>query len=222
MTRAEHSTGPEATEDWLTLDATSTLLGVSPATVRRWADAGRLPARRTAGGHRRFDPQAVHQLALARRVPADPDGAPLARIAVPPAGQPTWHTHLSHSPVAAQMRGLGQRLLGLLIQYLAWQGDDRRFLADGRAVGAGYGLAASAAGVSLGETVEAFLYFRSSFWRMALQIPPVAQATDVPEVLRIAERIEHFMDAVLLGTIDGYAQAGPAGVPAPGATGPEA
>jgi molybdopterin-binding protein len=31
------------------------LLGVSPDTVRRWADAGRLSTRRTAGGHRRVD-----------------------------------------------------------------------------------------------------------------------------------------------------------------------
>jgi molybdopterin-binding protein len=31
------------------------LLGVSTDTVRRWADAGRLPTVRTAGGHRRVD-----------------------------------------------------------------------------------------------------------------------------------------------------------------------
>ena len=30
------------------------LLGVSPATVRRWADSGRLVSRRTEGGERRF------------------------------------------------------------------------------------------------------------------------------------------------------------------------
>ena len=30
------------------------LLGVSPATVRRWADSGRLVSRRTQGGERRF------------------------------------------------------------------------------------------------------------------------------------------------------------------------
>ncbi|MFN8018707.1 MAG: helix-turn-helix domain-containing protein [Acidimicrobiales bacterium] len=30
------------------------LFGVSPKTVGRWADAGRLPVERTSGGHRRF------------------------------------------------------------------------------------------------------------------------------------------------------------------------
>lgn len=192
---------------WLTLHATSTLLGVSPATVRRWADAGRISTRRTPGGHRRFDPQAVQMLAQAQRPPGAAESGSLAPMGPPLPGQQPWHTHLRHSPAAEQMRGLGQRLLGLLIQYLAWRGDDNRFLADGRTVGVSYGAAAYAAGISLRETVEAFLYFRSSFWRMAVQIPPVAQAMDAPEIVRIAERIEHFMDGVLLSTITGYEQA---------------
>lgn len=38
-------------------------LSVSPATVRRWADAGLLPAERTAGGHRRFSVAVAERLA---------------------------------------------------------------------------------------------------------------------------------------------------------------
>ncbi|MGH2751337.1 MAG: TOBE domain-containing protein [Actinomycetota bacterium] len=39
------------------------LLGVSVDTVRRWADSGRLPSRRTEGGHRVVDGAALAQLA---------------------------------------------------------------------------------------------------------------------------------------------------------------
>jgi molybdopterin-binding protein len=39
------------------------LLGVSVDTVRRWADAGRLPARRTTGGHRVVDGTQLARLA---------------------------------------------------------------------------------------------------------------------------------------------------------------
>ena len=39
------------------------LLGVSPDTVRRWADAGRLLTVRTAGGHRRVEGTALAGLA---------------------------------------------------------------------------------------------------------------------------------------------------------------
>jgi molybdopterin-binding protein len=39
------------------------LLGVSPDTVRRWIDAGRLEARRTRGGQRRVDGASLARLA---------------------------------------------------------------------------------------------------------------------------------------------------------------
>jgi len=192
---------------WLTLQEASARLGVSTSTVRRWADSGRIPARRTSGGHRRFDPQAVHTFARDAALSPPAPVPALWQAQHSPANAPAWYTHLGHSPATDQMRELGQRLLGLLIQYLAWPGEDTRFLADGRAVGARYGAITQTTGVTLSETVQAFLHFRTTFWRMALQIPPVTQATDAQEIIRIAERIEHFMDEVLLGTICGYEQA---------------
>ena len=39
------------------------LLGVSPDTVRRWTDAGRLPTLRTRGGHRRINGAALADFA---------------------------------------------------------------------------------------------------------------------------------------------------------------
>lgn len=39
----------------LTASEAAAVLGVSVATVRGWADQGRLPSHRTLGGHRRFD-----------------------------------------------------------------------------------------------------------------------------------------------------------------------
>jgi excisionase family DNA binding protein len=194
---------------WLTLHEVSAQLGVAPSTVRRWADAGRIPARRTEGGHRRFDPAAVRTL-RATLVPAEPhhhSGPPsIGQLAVSTKrlGQQPWHTHFAAASVGDEMRGLGQRLLGLLIQYLVWQGDNSRFLHDGRQMGARYGQIARDAGISMRDTVQAFLYFRGTFWRTALQMPAVTQASDVAEVMRIAERIDHFMNEVLLSTISAY------------------
>lgn len=48
----------------LTSRETARLLGVSEASVKRWADGGLLPMEKTAGGHRRFRPEDV---ALFRR-----------------------------------------------------------------------------------------------------------------------------------------------------------
>lgn len=38
------------------------LLGVSPKTVTRWANAGLLPSLRTLGGHRRFRESEIQDL----------------------------------------------------------------------------------------------------------------------------------------------------------------
>lgn len=41
-------------------------LGVDPLTVTRWARAGKLPSRRTPGGHRRYRAADVRALAVRR------------------------------------------------------------------------------------------------------------------------------------------------------------
>jgi excisionase family DNA binding protein len=47
---------------WLRAAEAAARLHVSPKTVARWAKDGRLPYRRTLGGHRRYDPQQIDQL----------------------------------------------------------------------------------------------------------------------------------------------------------------
>jgi molybdopterin-binding protein len=51
------------------------LLGVSPDTVRRWADSGRLPVTRTAGGRRLIDGAALAKFAIT--VSASPELGPV-------------------------------------------------------------------------------------------------------------------------------------------------
>ncbi len=188
---------------WLTLHEASDLLGVAPSTVRRWADAGRIPIRRTEGGHRRFEAAAVQALRPAAE-PTRHEGGSVLTLPQQRPAQHAWHAHFMDAAVGEQMRELGQRLLGLLIQYLVWQGDNSRFLDDGRQVGASYGQVARDGGIAMRDTLQAFLYFRQTFWRTALQMPAVTEASDVAEVMRIAERIDRFMNEVLLSTISAY------------------
>jgi excisionase family DNA binding protein len=39
------------------------ILQVSPKTIARWAQQGRLPCQRTLGGHRRYPEPAIRELA---------------------------------------------------------------------------------------------------------------------------------------------------------------
>ena len=59
-TAVQHDT---ALDDWLTLQDASRMLGVATSTLRRWGDAGRVPMKRTLGGHRRFARDVIASLA---------------------------------------------------------------------------------------------------------------------------------------------------------------
>jgi excisionase family DNA binding protein len=197
-----------ALEDWFSLHDASALLGVAASTLRRWGDAGRVPMKRTLGGHRRFPRQAIIRLAETLGY----EGALVP--SQPPAhgwgfdehemNRQEWHIRLAARPGAERMRGLGQRLLGLLIQYINRREDDRRFLAEARTVGANYGREARTATVSMHDTVEAFLFFRSAFSQLAMPLPGIAQPIDLDEAAALNVRLNRFMDAILLGVIAGY------------------
>jgi excisionase family DNA binding protein len=195
-----------ALDDWLTLQDASEMLGVATSTLRRWGDAGRVPMKRTLGGHRRFARDEIARLAGGQvshteLIPAAPhpwgiDAQEMARQ--------EWHARLAARPGADRMRGLGQRLLGLLIQYINRREDDSRFLKEARAVGSSYGGEAHQAQASMHDTVEAFLFFRSSFSELAMPLPGIAQPTDLAEAAALQARLNRFMDAILLGVIAGY------------------
>jgi len=59
---------------WLSVSSAARALGVSPSTLRLWASEGRIPHLRTAGGHRRFDPEVLRDW-LAQQ-PARPSRSP--------------------------------------------------------------------------------------------------------------------------------------------------
>jgi excisionase family DNA binding protein len=199
-------------DDWLSLQDASALLGVAASTLRRWGDAGRVPMKRTLGGHRRFARDVIVQLAsqqspqysaLPAAHPAPPEPHPWG-IDRRELARQEWHARLAARPGADRMRGLGQRLLGLLIQYINRREDDLRFLNEARVVGANYGREARGAQASMHDTVEAFLFFRSAFSELAMPLPGIAQPTDLAEAVALQSRLNRFMDAILLGLIAGY------------------
>lgn len=196
-------------DEWLSLTEASELLGVAASTLRRWGDAGKVPMKRTLGGHRRFSRAGllkVMEEAQPHVSPSTPAPLSLLRFDAHAMVRADWHSRLMTHSNADRMRGLGQRLLGLLIQYINRQEEDERFLNEARAIGSGYGRETRAAGVSMHDTVQAFLFFRNSFARLAMPVPDIAQPNDLDQAVALHARIDRFMDAVLLGAITGYEQ----------------
>lgn len=63
---------PRSDPAWLSISAAARALGVSTSTLRAWAADGDIPHVRTAGGHRRFNPDALADWLAERPEPGLP------------------------------------------------------------------------------------------------------------------------------------------------------
>jgi excisionase family DNA binding protein len=98
----------------LTVSAAARVLGVSTSSLRAWAAAGRVPHRRTSGGHRRFDPAELERW-LAERGGNPPAPPPRPHDLVP--------TRIE--PLPEMGRALRQRVPAV-VESIERQLDDRR------------------------------------------------------------------------------------------------
>jgi excisionase family DNA binding protein len=163
--------------EWLALGSASRLLGVDPDTLRRWADAGRVEAFTTPGGHRRFSRAALDDVRRARRSESmDPvAGRSLARLGVTPerlsevyrrsygtravADSATNPRALVRPPDREPYRQGGRRLVGVLLAYLDAPDGPTRNAAEAAATELTADLARRIAGggISLTEGVGLFV-----------------------------------------------------------------
>jgi excisionase family DNA binding protein len=160
-------------DPWLALGAAARLVGVGPDTLRRWADAGKVQSYQTPGGHRRFLRSSLEEMINAPRrtrygVERLPDSQRMMAGELHRRMQRTgyasqpWQARLS-AEQRDDFRRWGQRTFGLVIEYVAASKRSERqlLLEEAEKMGGLYGAEASRAGLSLAETVEAFLFFRS-------------------------------------------------------------
>lgn len=203
--------------DWVGLSEASRVLGVSPATLRRWSDAGRLRVFTTPGGHRRFSRAALQRLLPAdrsRRPSIAGGGLTPSRIArtyrragrdVAP--ELSWVLSLT-AEQRALFRERGQILAASLLQYLdATQPENGEHHLEAATVAAAeYGTIASELGLSLSQTVEGFLRFRAPFHH-ELAVAARRRGFDTAETTDLLVTTERAMDQLLVATMTGHSQA---------------
>ena len=204
--------------EWISLSDASRILGVAPATVRRWSDAGRLRVFTTPGGHRRFSRSSLERLLPADRSRRPSVGAAgltpsrLARVyrragrdALP---QLPWVLALTDEQRVV-FRERGHLLAASLLQYLdASQPESAsHHLAGSTRSAEEYGSVAAELGLSLSQTVEAFLRFRAPFHH-ELAVAARRRGFDTPETTDLLETAERAMDRLLVATMTGHEAAG--------------
>jgi excisionase family DNA binding protein len=200
--------------DWIGLSEASRVLGVSPATLRRWSDAGRLRVFTTPGGHRRFS-----RSGLERLLPADRSRRPsigltglsrsrlartyrrASREAVPDL---PWVLTLTDEQ-RLLFRERGHVLAASLLQHLDASVPEaaRHHLESASSSAEEYGVVAAGLGLSLSQTVEGFLRFRAPFHR-ELVLAARRRGFDASEMTNLLESAEQAMDRLLVATMNGH------------------
>ena len=206
-----------ADPDWVGLSEASRVLGVSHATLRRWSDAGRLRVFTTPGGHRRFSRAALEHL-----LPADRSHRPslggagftpsriartYRRASRDAAPELPWVLTLSDEQ-RILFRERGQVLAASLLQHVdATQPEAAaHHLKEASVTAAEYGRVAATLGLSLSQTVEAFLRFRTPFHH-ELAVAARRRGFDAAETTDLLETAERAMDSLLVATMSGHSLA---------------
>lgn len=193
------------------------LLGVSSATLRRWADAGRIATYTTPGGHRRFERAALLSLLPQRSHPSDEVGSRPADRRLGPGRAPRgprvarpegW---LATVPDAARepLRGHGLRITNALLTYLeAPQGEREVAMDVARQAATAYGWIAGSIGASMREAIETFQGFRIPFVR---EVAAAAgrQALDAAQTSALLVTATEAMDHLLEASMHGHEVARP-------------
>jgi excisionase family DNA binding protein len=199
--------------EWLSLAEASTLLGIHPTTLRRWANEGSVPCFRTPGGHRRFRAadlaawmEGKQQAALIPQSEAlvqSAVGFTRQQMALQHVSGESWYATFQDEDERQQMRDTGRRLFGLAIQFMSRTRDQEPVLQEGRRIGEFYGQQSARHGVSLVDMVRALFFFRESLLRAARPGQASPGQYDAEDV-RIHRQLRLFLDEVMYACLDRY------------------
>ncbi|HEX8940635.1 MAG TPA: helix-turn-helix domain-containing protein [Candidatus Limnocylindrales bacterium] len=199
--------------EWITMREACGLLGVAPATLRRWADTGEVRTFTTPGGHRRFSRATLLQMLPAERV-ARPSlehlgetperMARVLRRGVDRAdGEAAWVSTLPDEAREA-LREPGRRIAMALLAYLdAAPAEREAALRAGEEAARSYGTMARGAGATARQTIETFLGHRRPFVR-ELASTARRRALDAADTTELLESASEAVDRLLLATVEGF------------------
>jgi excisionase family DNA binding protein len=196
--------------DWLSLSEAAELLGVHPSTVRSWADGGKLPVRRTRGGHRRFRRADVELWSQSQRLRSTESADLIIQNAVGRtrlqigAGQleaEAWFQKLDEE-ARDQYRRSGRALLQGMNGYLATKGATAEKQA--RATGIQYASIGRRCGLSRLEATQALLFFRGMLTESLISVYESAAIQSPHAWGDMLRKINTFTDQVLLALLEEY------------------
>jgi len=197
--------------EWVGLRRAAEILGVHPATVRNWADSGKLPYRRTAGKHRRFNVKD-----LADQVDAQTDIQPIElqviiqnalgqtrmqvgseRLVTAP-----WYEAMSEE-AKGRLREQGRDVLEAIRSYVAAGAPDAN-LAAAITLGKDYAAWLIADGLTLPQAMRGFYFFSDFVLNSILTWSELSPPKSSSEWSTLLRQVNTFMNAIQLSIVEYY------------------
>ncbi len=165
----------------------------------------------TPGGHRRFAEDDIERFAADRKIVRKPvavekmwaeKALTRTRQDVAAREQPKWMQRIG-SDLREKHRILGQRLLGLTLQYISSPDDADDLLVEAQQIGFEYGEISQTADMTVTEALQATLFFRDRLVETALQLPESVRIKPENNV-RLMRRINKLLNTVQLAIATVY------------------
>src|SRR5680860_276052 len=201
-------------EEWLTVQDACALIGVSPATLRRWSAAGDVQAFTTPGGHRRFArsmilgllPSARRERPTLEHLGETPEHmmGVYRRHLAQACGGLGWLAGLGEDELEP-LRDHGRRIAMSLLVFMDASTPDERRTAIHKAEGSAseYGRIAARESGQIRETVEAFLRFRMLFLAELAQVAR-RRGLDTTESTNLLVTATQAIDQLLVALMSGH------------------
>lgn len=192
------------------------VLGVSEATLRQWSDEGKIKVFVTPGGHRRYahaelkkilDTHKVHagikDLASEMAETSEAHGEIARRFL----GETAWY-HTLTPEAQGCLAGLGREMLRLVIRYLVQRSRREETMAQARHIGRDFGETLAGLGLSLTDSVEAFIRHREPLLAAISHMVKKREAVN-GRVIEAIPLVAQVMDEALVSLVAAYQQRSP-------------
>ena len=189
------------------------MLGVSEPTLRQWTDEGKIRAFITPGGHRRYNKAELRSFTgKQQRVHGIKDL--VTRIEdTPPLHRELAHTHFAATSWynkldAESQRHLaesGRQLLHLVTRYITEPLKHEEVEELARGIGSDFGEQVAKLGLSLTESLEAFMLHRNPVINAATDLMKRREALN-ERAVEALPLVTHIMDETLIALVAAYQQ----------------
>ena len=189
------------------------MLGVSEPTLRQWTDEGKIRAFITPGGHRRYNKAELRSFTgKQQRVHGIKDL--VTRIEdTPPLHRELAHTHFAATSWYGKLdtesqRHLaesGRQLLHLVTRYITEPLKQKEVEELARGIGSDFGEQVAKLGLSLTESLEAFMLHRNPVINAATDLMKRRESLN-ERAVEALPLVTHIMDETLIALVAAYQQ----------------